>query len=163
MTPTRPIVFAAGLALLMGCGGSDAAGPGGGDDDGSDPTSLDLSAISGTWSAWGTISNGEEPYLILELDGTPLRNGPAGTSSLGDEVNGQLVEDCAADLIARTAAPPRYTFDLRHPPQSTCTDGALVLQHDVQAGILHADFTAENDAFTGTHDLTRGSDPGPKP
>lgn len=161
-TPAAFALFGA-LPLLAACGGGDSLqGPPQGP--GEEPATLDFSAVAGTWSGWGEVGV-VATWLILELNASVRPGKILGASTVGTATSdGDLVEFCAGDLHPLTAAPPEYAASLRYVDQpADCVGGTVALEHDPAAGTLKSDFTAEDNSFTGTHLLTRGSDPGPAP
>lgn len=152
--------------LLVGCGGSGPAGP---DEqqESPEPAVLDLSGAAGTWSGWGVITGGgvsTDSWLRISIESSAEEGHEAGRTTVG-VVNGEgeLIEDCTGDLRAVSAQPPVYHFDLVITGGDGCVGGEIRAQHDVAAGTLLVEFTAETGNFGGSHVVRPGSDPGPPP
>lgn len=151
------------VVLAAGCGGSSAA-PTQAPDDPVEPT-LDFSAIAGEWVGWGVESfpdgGTRESWMALEIEESAPREEDVGSFRVGAEgASGQLVQDCSLDLIAREADPPDYRF---RATGAGCTPALLDVEHDTGADILFVDVTGDGEAFTASHVLEPGSDPGPAP
>lgn len=150
------------VLVLVACGGSDAPTQAPPVDQ--SPT-LDFTAIAGAWAGWGgeffPDGSVRTSWMVIDLDDNAQAGKQVGTFTVGVEgPDGELVQDCSLSLIAEAADPPTYTFTVTHP---TCTDATLDVNHDVDAGVLLIDVTAVGDAFTASHILEPGSDPGPAP
>ena len=159
----RGTAIATVLFFFAGCGGSDT--PTAAQPPADQGPLLDFSAIAGQWAGWGVESfpDGRQrtSWIVLDVDESAREGELVGTFTVGTEgANGQLVEDCALNLFAESADPPAYRFTASI---AGCTDAMVEIEHDTDVDVLFADVTAVGNAFTASHVLEPGTDPGESP
>lgn len=155
------------IVLATGCGGSAGAPTEVSDAPDAPPAGpvLDFSAIAGEWAGWGveTFPDGgsRRSWMTLDIGETAREFEQVGTFQVGTRgADGALVLDCSLSLNARQADPPEYRFRVSG---GGCTPALLDVEHDAADEVLFVDVTADAGAFTASHVLEPGSDPGPAP
>lgn len=142
--PARLAPLAAALVFVV------AAGCGGDSPTSSEPKEVEtfsLEAIQGDWEGVGQRPSGTGPTFWIEISitrGSAKKNDLVGSLDEFDSEGGDPM--CLLDMLARTSAPPTYTFALVYTFRTDrCGDaegGVLRLQHDESAGTLTYEWKA---------------------